>query len=79
MGIETKQTWRWGRHNHLEELKVNTEFKIKYHGDELDKDIWRTTTKKHNELVDELVKILNDMQEEIADLKRPDHLKRNIK
>lgn len=79
MTEETKKTWRWGSYNHLESLKVNTMFKIKYHGDELDKNVWRNTTKKHNELIEHLVKILNDMQEEIDDLKRPYHLKRNSK
>lgn len=37
---------------YLNSLKVNTEFKIKHWGNELDREIFMATTRKHNDLID---------------------------
>ena len=57
-------------YEHIQTMKVQTSFKIKYHGDELDKDIWRATTRKHNELVDYLTNKIQQMEKQINDLER---------
>lgn len=46
----------------MEEFKVETKFKLRYHGDELDKSIGNSTVRKHNELVEHLNKKINSLE-----------------